>query len=262
MQYGICNISSIPIRKEPAESSEMRTEILFGEHFEILELIERWARIKLSFDGYEGWIDRKIIQSLTKEEFEGINNSDKFITNQQINKVITDKNNIEFLIGGGSSLPYFDSKTKSFKLGEEKYKLVSEYTKTDKSDLRKGIIDFSLKYLNCSYLWGGRNPFGIDCSGLSQISYKTYGINILRDASQQVTHGNIVNFIDDAKPADLAFFDNVDGLITHVGLILDSNHIIHASGKVRIDKIDHQGIFNEERKIYTHKLRIIKNLID
>ncbi|OFX49884.1 MAG: hypothetical protein A2046_16210 [Bacteroidetes bacterium GWA2_30_7] len=262
MKYGICNISSIPIRKEPAESSEMRTELLFGEHFKILELTERWAKIKLAFDGYEGWIDRKIIQALTESEFESINNSSCFITNQQINKVQNLTNNIEFLIGGGSSLPNFDAKTKSFNLGEEKYKLLSEFFKTDKSDLRKGIIDFATKYINCSYLWGGRNPFGIDCSGLSQISYKVFGINILRDASQQVTHGKIIEFIDDAKPADLAFFDNADGLITHVGLILDKNHIIHSSGKVRIDKIDHQGIFNEERQIYTHKLRIIKNIID
>ena len=262
MQYGICNISSIPIRKEPAESSEMRTEILFGEHFEIIELIERWAKIKLAFDSYEGWIDRKIIQTLTESEFEEINNSAFFTTNQQINRVLNLNNNIEFLIGGGSSLPKFDAKSKSFFLGENQYKLVSEYNVTDYVDLRKGIISFCEKYINCSYLWGGRNPFGIDCSGLSQISYKTFGINILRDASQQVTHGKIVEFIDDAKPADLAFFDNADGVITHVGLIFDKNHIIHASGKVRIDKIDHQGIYNEERKIYTHKLRIIKNLID
>ena len=123
MEYGICNISSIPIRKDPAESSEMRTEILFGEHFKIIELIERWAKIKLAFDSYEGWIDRKIIQALTESEFESINNSSSFVTNQQINKVQNLKNNIDFLIGGGSSLPNFDAKTKSFNFGEEKYKL-------------------------------------------------------------------------------------------------------------------------------------------
>lgn len=260
MKYGICNISSIPIRKEPADSSEMRTEILFGEHFVVLEEIERWAKIKLCFDNYEGWIDKKIIQYISHSDVEKIENSFSYITFNKLNIIRKKDDNIDYFIGGGSTLPAF--KNNEFYIGEDLYIFEGERVSLNKSELRNNIVNFANQYLKSSYLWGGRNPFGIDCSGLSQIAYKACGINILRDASQQVSHGNNVSFINDAQEGDLAFFDNSEGIITHVGIVQKDRKIIHASGKVRIDMLDQQGIYNHERKMYTHKLRIIKNLID
>jgi cell wall-associated NlpC family hydrolase len=128
---------------------------------------------------------------------------------------------------------------------------------TDKSNL----INTALTYVNSPYLWGGKTPFGIDCSGFTQMVYKINGYKILRDASQQATMGEALSFIEESEPGDLAFFDNNEGVITHVGIIMQDHYIIHAHGKVRIDRIDHTGIFNTDLKQYTHKLRVIKKLI-
>ena len=129
-------------------------------------------------------------------------------------------------------------------------------------DIRATLIDYALKYFNAPYLWGGRSPLGVDCSGLTQVLYKMVGISIPRDASQQVQMGQHLSFVDEAQPGDLAFFDNDDGHITHVGIIWERNKIIHSSGKVRIDNVDQFGIYNTETRKYTHKMRLMKRIID
>ena len=133
--------------------------------------------------------------------------------------------------------------------------------KTQGFSEKKHLINNALIFLNAPYLWGGRTPFGIDCSGFTQIVYRLQGINIPRDAHQQAEVGNTLSFIEESQEGDLAFFDDSEGEITHVGIIMNNNNIIHASGKVRIDKLDQQGIFNIEKKIHTHKLRIIKSIV-
>jgi cell wall-associated NlpC family hydrolase len=122
------------------------------------------------------------------------------------------------------------------------------------------LVHFSKKFLGAPYLWGGRSPFGIDCSGLVQILFKIKGIALKRDAWQQAEAGKQVSFIEESVPGDLVFFDNDEGKIIHVGMIYQSGHIIHASGEVRIDKIDNYGIYNQETGKYTHKTRIIKRV--
>lgn len=123
------------------------------------------------------------------------------------------------------------------------------------------IIQTAFTYLNTPYLWGGKTPFGIDCSGFTQMVYKLNGYKLLRDASQQATQGEALSFIEESEPGDLAFFDNSEGTITHVGLIMEDNYIIHAHGKVRIDRLDHSGIYNVDKRKHTHKLRVIKKII-
>ena len=115
--------------------------------------------------------------------------------------------------------------------------------------------------MNTPYLWGGKSPFGIDCSGFTQLVYKLCGYSLLRDAKDQATQGQVLSFIEESEPGDLAFFDNEDGAITHVGIIMNDYNIIHAHGKVRIDKLDHSGIYNVDSKIHTHKLRVIKKIL-
>jgi cell wall-associated NlpC family hydrolase len=139
--------------------------------------------------------------------------------------------------------------------------LENAQTQQERQKAKQTIVDDAMLYLHAPYLWGGRTPFGIDCSGLTQMVYKLKKIKLLRDAAQQATHGEPLNFISEAEPGDLAFFDNEEGDIVHVGLMLDKSRIIHVSGKVRIDMIDHVGIFNEDEQQYTHKLRVIKRII-
>ena len=126
---------------------------------------------------------------------------------------------------------------------------------------KNNLVKTAFLYLNSPYLWGGKTPFGIDCSGFTQMVYKLNGYKLLRDASQQATQGDALSFIEESEPGDLAFFDNNEGHITHVGIIMEDHYIIHAHGKVRIDRLDHSGIYNVDRNLHTHKLRVIKKIV-
>ncbi len=261
MNYGISNLSLIPVRKEPSEKSEMVTQVLYGEHFEIMEIMMGWCHIKLAFDGYDGWVDQKMISPLSQRAYNKIEKSNSAVTKDVFTIIpVNEEQNI--MLVAGSTLPVWRPYLKEFRMGKEVYSMPGEVTYGEQVNPREIIISQSLKYFNAPYLWGGRSPFGIDCSGFSQIIYKTAGLKIPRDASEQVLLGTALSFVDEAQPGDLAFFDDEEGNIIHVGIIWKRNKIIHASGKVRIDNVDQFGIFNVDLKRYTHKMRVMKRIIE
>ena len=261
MSYGIADLSIVPMRSEKSERSEMVSQILFGEVFEILEVDEKWVYVRMLHDRYEGWIDRKMYLEVT-EEFIGKYKAEvPVLATEVFNIVVKDGDYGNKLVVSGSVFPFFDATTKKMQIGGDTYTLVSKMKDVGIDSLRDLIIGYALMYYNTPYLWGGRSPYGIDCSGLSQIVYRMAGIDLPRDASQQVTLGQNYSFLEEA-PGDLAFFGDETGAITHVGIIWEQNRIIHASGRVRVDKIDHQGIFNEDLKRYTHNLKVIKRILN
>lgn len=258
-RIGISIFSIIPLRAEPSEKSEMLSQLLFGEMYEVLEEDQKWINIVSVFDKYEGWIDKKMHFELDEEIQHHFKNKKPFINARSIN--IFD--NREFLfpltVLPGSNL-FFGKSNYSLEI-QDKFYYIKEEEKTELTSYGSNDIIYIAKYfLNAPYLWGGRTPYGIDCSGFTQIVSKICNITLPRDASQQVELGETIDFIDEVKQGDLAFFDNREGNIVHVGIILEDSSIIHASGKVRIDKLDHQGIFNHEANEYSHKLRIIKRI--
>jgi hypothetical protein len=261
MHYGISSLSVIPVRKEPSEKSEMVTQILFGEHMEIMEEMVGWCRVRLAWDGYTGWIDEKMITRIDKRMPEKIEKSPVAVTGDLISMVkIKDDQNI--MLAAGSSLPLWRPLLKEFSVGKEKYSSPGRVLYGKVKDPRNLAVNQALLYVNAPYLWGGRSPFGIDCSGYSQIIYKMIGIKIPRDASKQADEGQPIRSPDESEPGDLAFFDDEAGNVVHVGIIWKQNKIIHASGKVRVDNLDQFGIFNADLKRYTHKLRVMKKIID
>jgi hypothetical protein len=254
--YGICNLSIVPLRLEDSDASEMVNQVLFGEHFEVLEKDKKWSKIKLLHDNYEGFIDNKQYEEISEELFFKLSNSQQKYSGEFVD-FITDNKNRLTTIPIGSHLPFF--KNNSFKINETIFSYDGSIL--DKKLPKEEIIKKAFLFLNSPYLWGGRTPFGIDCSGFTQMVYRLCGYNILRDAKEQATEGEVLSFIEESEAGDLAFFDNEEGNITHVGIIMNDYNIIHAHGKVRIDTLDHSGIYNVDLQKHTHKLRVIKKII-
>ncbi|WP_396601383.1 NlpC/P60 family protein [Algibacter sp. R77976] len=249
MQYGICNLSIVPLRNEPSDMSELVSQVLYGDFFKIIEQRKQWIKIRLAFDKYEGWIDNKQYTEISEDQYKSLHDEPPKLSTDLV-EFIEDENNQLFPICIGSSL-------NGLSILNHKYEGDFTNDKTDKTNLIKTAFTF----LNSPYLWGGKTPFGIDCSGFTQMVYKLNGYKLLRDASQQATQGEALSFIEESEPGDLAFFDNSEGVIIHVGIIMKDNYIIHAHGKVRIDRLDHSGIYNVDKNTHTHKLRVIKKII-
>ncbi len=255
MIYGICNLNSIPLRIEPSDTSEMISQVLFGEHFTVLETKKQWLYIKLAFDGYRGWIDHKQVEEINEDYFNTLQNTTPVFSIELINYASTKEKKL-IPLSIGAILPNYSQK--QFKINNREYTFDGKILEA--SLTKNSIIDTAFMYLNAPYLWGGKTPFGIDCSGFTQMVYRINGYKLFRDASQQAKQGEVLSFIEESEPGDLAFFDNAEGTITHVGIILANNYIIHASGKVRLDRLDQSGIYNQERNRHTHKLRMIKKM--
>lgn len=253
MNYGISNLSIVPMRNEAADQSEMVNQVIFGEHFKVLEIRKKWSKIRLAHDSYEGWICNKQWIEIEEDIYKQLDKEVATITTDILD-IITKTHHQPIVIG--SILPSY--KSGHALINNEMYQFdgltTPGFIKKDK------LVENALMYLNTPYLWGGRSPLGIDCSGFTQMVYRLQGVDLPRDAYQQAEVGTTLSFVEESEPGDLAFFDNAEGKITHVGIILEDNHIIHASGKVRIDRIDQQGIFNTEIGNHTHKLRLIKSI--
>lgn len=250
MQYGICHLSIVPVRAIADDVSEMVTQLLYGDHFKVLEQRKYWSKIRIAFDATEGWVSNNQFLFISEEAYQQAHtNTDIRNTSDLVSFVSTDSDMLIPIVIG-STVQNIDLITHQFEgnfIGGIKEKST--------------LLDTALLYLNTPYLWGGKTPFGIDASGFTQMVYKINGHKLLRTAAQQSSQGEPLSFIEESEAGDLAFFDNNDGVIDHVGIIMQNNYVIHAQGKVRIDRIDHTGIFNAETRSYTHQLRVIKKII-
>ncbi|MCJ0743848.1 C40 family peptidase [Pedobacter montanisoli] len=256
--YHVCRVAVAPLRRSAADSSEIVSQLLFGDRVTLIEKTEKWCYVKTHHDNYEGWMDYKQLQLIPEIQYKE-ENAYHFITKPQLDNTLIDAKGTKYYLSPASTLPFYEN---GFcYLGNEKFEVTQEPFIADAANFMNKVEKVAHFYENTPYLWGGRTLFGIDCSGFTQTVYKLLGLNIRRDASQQAEQGNLVDFLASARLGDLAFFDNEEGRITHVGLMLANDKIIHAAGKVRIDPIDDQGIYNAELGKYTHKLRIIKRFV-
>ena len=246
----VCIDTVVPVRSGPSHKTEMLTQILLGERYTIADKAGVWTKIKMVFDDSFGWVD---------------NDHFVFVENTSIDKsTILTKGIKAYREDGSSVFIYCGSEIYELSVDNRNFRVGNDLYRTDKAvptiPPENNMAMTASLYLNAPYLWGGRTGHGIDCSGLTQLVYKMHGISIPRNSYEQVNLGKTVNLFSDAISGDLLFFDNKRGDITHVGIMYDPENIIHASGKVRIDHIDHQGIFKNEINGYSHKLRLIKRL--
>ena len=281
---GIALHSIVPVRAEGREGAEQNTQMLFGEVCTILEpsaishqpsaishqpsaishqLSGRWSRVKLDLDGQEGWVDAKMICPMKSEEFASYRKEYAVSTAKVVFPVayaMSENNGQTIPLTAGTRLPnYKDGRFEVLGVGfridpsmvAEKPIVMNE----------QNLLQTVRFFLNVPYLWGGKNAMGMDCSGFTQVILSLFGKQLLRNASEQVTQGRRISDLKKAKAGDLAFFDHKDGRISHVGIVIDAERVIHCSGRVKVEKLDEIGIFNAERGEYSHHLVQIRRVL-
>lgn len=257
MEFRVCSVPVAPMRREPSHKSEMTSQLLFGEKAIFLESAAgNWQRVKAKYDGYEGWIQNGQLITIDEHKY---TKPDNVLTGEWVNEI--DFNGYKMYIPIGCSLSAFGAGLTSWSRNTARFK-GTQWKTEEALFAEKSFKQTVYRFLNTPYLWGGKSVFGIDCSGFVQTILKLYNIQVPRDSYQQVELGDTVDFLQEARCGDIAFFDNEEGVIDHVGVLLNPNEIIHSSSKVRLDKIDNQGIINQETNERTHNLRIIKRFFD
>jgi len=274
MPSGICTQPLLPIRSDPSEQSEMTSQLLFGELFEVLEEHESWSKIRNLSDNYQGWCTTKMLQLLPLSFFETLEKKNPIFTTVPLSACLKQgEGEFRLFLPAGSRLYFFDEESKCFPIWRTRFsrddKPQKEYWSINPDFLGyagktsvQEMIRTAMLFMNAPYLWGGKSILGMDCSGLTQLVCSIIGLKLSRNACDQVLQGTLVPNLIEAKPGDLAFFSNTDGKVVHVGILLDRNRILHASGCVHIDPIDAEGIYSEVLGKYTHHLFSVKRFID
>jgi cell wall-associated NlpC family hydrolase len=257
--YGVCRLSVVPVRNEPKDKAEQSTQLLFGDHYEILNFSDdrKWARVRIHADHVEGRLDSRQHHDISKEYFDQISHTDYKITTEVASSVLYKKSPLTIVMG--SIVPV--SSSELFKI-EEQFAFNGESKSIGQRRDVEFLIGISRKYLSSPYQWGGKSPFGIDAPGFVQMVFRITGFSLQRDVKQQSMHGKKLKSFDEALPGDLCFFAEKGGNVNHVGIIMDDERMIHAHGQVRIDKITEEGAVNPETKVYSHMLHSIRRIIN
>ncbi len=257
IDFGVCRLAVVPVYDGHSDVVSQITQLLFGDHYEVLSVSpdKGWVRIRIYADQSEGWIDVKQHHTISADYFHQISHTDYKITTEVASTVLYKKSPLTIVMG--SIVPISNSEL--FKI-EEQFAFNGESKGLGQKrdvDYLKGV---ARKYMSSPYQAGGKSPFGLDDSGFVQMVFKITGYSLQRDVRQQSVQGKKVKTFAEALPGDLLFFSEKAATVSHVGILLDDEKVIHAFGKVRVDKITEEGIVNPDTKIYTHMLHSIRRI--
>ena len=228
MNFGICPLSVVPVRSSASDKSEMISQLLFGEIVELLESKSSWTKVRCMWDNYIGWVDLKQLKIITQDDVDTYKNNYSHSL-ELVQGAMTEGHYVPITIG--ATLPRFDGL--KFNLNGSSFTFSGQAISPQEIEPSvELLLKIARRYLYAPYLWGGRSPLGIDCSGFTQMVFKIIGTPLPRDAAQQVEEGELIDFVEQALPGDLAFFKNKKGKVVHTGIIMPEGQIIHASGPV------------------------------
>ncbi len=251
--------SVVPVRTESREGAEQSTQMIFGELCTVLEQKPRWDRVKLNLDGQEGWVDEKMITPMSDDEyrsyFEALSSAAMVVFPMAY--AVSENNGQTIPLTAGTRLTHY--KDGRFEVLGVGFRIDPSLVRVQPYEMnQENLLQAVRFFLNIPYLWGEKNAMGMDCSGFTQTVMGLFGKHLLRNASEQVTQGEAVASLKEAQAGDLVFFDHEDGKISHVGIVIDSERVIHCSGRVKVEKLDETGIYSAEKGEYTHNLVAIR----
>lgn len=258
---GIALYSIVPVRAEASEAAEQNTQILFGETFDILEEKPRWRRVRLHTDGQEGWIDAKMCTPMSEKEHQSYAAAlpSAAIVAFPVAYAVSENNGQTIPLTAGTRLANYNQGR--FEILGVGFRVDPSMVIEKSPDLNEqNLLQAVRFFLNIPYLWGGKNAMGMDCSGFTQVILSLFGKSLKRNASEQVTQGRKIADLTKVHAGDLVFFDHEDGKISHVGIVIDNERVIHCSGRVKVEKLDDTGIFNAETGAYSHHLVAIRRV--
>jgi len=258
IDYGVCRLALVPVRKAPDIRGEQINQLLFGDHYEVIQTTsdKKWIAVRLHADLFEGWIDIRQHHAITKDYFDQISYANFKITTDVTCNILYKKSPLVILMG--SIVPISNSEL--FKI-EEQFAFNGEAKSLGQKRDFEFLRSIAQKYLHAPYQPGGKSPFGIDPAGFTQIVFKISGYSLQRELTQQANQGKKVAAYADAKPGDLAYFHDENGIVNHVGIVFPGEKIMHVQGQVRMDHFLEDGILHAETKIFTHPLAGIRRVI-
>ena len=243
------------VREEADQRSELYSQLLFGQEVLIIEGEGKWFKCKLP-DKSSGWI-RKGYLHVNQEysffhEAKTILVVSAFITSA-FREPDSNSPTVIKLLNGSPILPTGKKENGYLEilLPGEKRCWLSELDCRDnliepEVELADQIINQAKQFLGTPYLWGGTSPYGIDCSGLVQHTFRHHGINLPRNASQQAKCGEEIDTstdLEEVEKGDLLFFSEGKG-VDHVAISLGGDQVIHSSfsnGCVAIESLDYDA---------------------
>lgn len=221
----------VNMREAPNHESKVASQTIFSENVNIEKQVGDWAHITTP-DQYSGWIPVTALVSLEKA----------YQPSLKVSRLVAHVYGVQDTeFGPIKTLPY-GSKLQVLEAinarwikialpnGQEGYIQTGDVVPEKEMHHKMDLVAFSQKFLGLPYTWGGRSSFGYDCSGFVQMLYQHIGINLLRDAKQQILDPRFQTIsIDDLEPGDLIFFGKSEQKITHVGMYLGAGQFIHTS---------------------------------
>ena len=257
--FGWANFSTIQIRKEPRYSAELTTQSLMGTPVRILKREGGWLLIQ-NADGYLGYTTVGSVKSATRDEFNRWVDAKKLIYLDAFGLIYSepDENsapisdltagNITVWENGETEGDFYRVETPDGRLGWICKRGAMEWSAwldANKEPSAERLIATAKRFLGTPYVWGGTSAKGVDCSGLTSLSFYLNGFNILRDVSLLQGEGVEVDLTQGRgalKPGDLLIFGSkrTDGstYFRHVAIYIGDDRFIHSATSVRINSLD------------------------